>query len=85
MINFIKGYYLNKNIDINNLYKFITEYCELCKRPIQNTEQIQMIIQLIQMDMFSLNYAIDNYIRLKNINIIKIYDQNNKLINIYIN
>lgn len=85
MKEFIKNFYNNNQVNSQDLIKFINEYCELNNKPITDSLQINIIIQLIQSGIFNLNYAIDNYIKLKNINLIKIYDQNNNLINIYIN
>lgn len=85
MKEFIKKFYTNNQVNQEELIKFINEYCEFNNKQITNSSQINIIIQLIQSGIFNLNYAIDNYIKLKNINLTKIYDQNNNLINVYIN
>lgn len=85
MKEFIKKFYTNNQVNQQELIRFINEYCELNNKPITDSQQINIIIQLLQSGFFNLNYAVDNYIKLKNINLTKIYDQNNNLINVYIN
>jgi hypothetical protein len=85
MKEFIKNFYTNNQVNQQELIRFINEYCELNNKPITDSQQINIIIQLLQSGFFNLNYAIDNYIKLKNINLTKIYDKNNNLINVYIN
>lgn len=70
----------NSQIQMNDLTIFITEYTEFKLKRVISTSELQGIIQLIQMNIFNLRYALIEAGRLLNLNILSTYDKNGILL-----
>lgn len=85
MREFIEKVLTNQQININELSQFIVEYSELCGIKNTNAQHIQFAIQMIQQGMFSLQYAIDNYIEKSGLRVTeRLLDKNGVLIKVKI-
>lgn len=85
MREFIEKVLTNQQININELSQFIVEYSELCGIKNTNDQHIQFAIQMIQQGMFSLQYAIDNYIEKSGLRVTeRLLDKNGVLIKVKI-
>ena len=80
MKEFINKVFSNQKVTIEELSKFIIDYCELCE--IRNTtpEQLQFAIQFIQQGLFDLNYACRNCAKKLGIQYIELRDKNGVLL-----
>ena len=72
----------NKSVNKGELLQFITDYCEFKKKPTPTPEQLEGILQLISMNIFSLNDAITESAKEFGLRIERLYDKNGVLIKI---
>jgi len=70
----------NSPIQLEDLTKFITEYTEFKLKRIISSEELQSIIQLIQMNIFNLRYAVIEAAKCLKLNILSTYDKNGNLL-----
>lgn len=73
-----------QEISISELNKFICEYSVLMGYKEPSQSELSIIIQLIQIGHFNLNFAVDEASKKLNLNITRLYDQKNQLIKAYI-
>jgi|GEM_PF-5634320 len=84
MENFIKRIINNEQINLIELNTFIVDYCKLMENKIPTQEELSEIVQLIQMKMFDLIYAVKQAAIKLNIQITSIYDKHGNIIRMFI-
>lgn len=84
MKNFVTTVLGGQRININDLYAFIAEYCELKGKTLKNGD-IEQIVTLIQHRMFNLDYAIKEYCKIKNYSIVTLSYIQGKPIKVWLN
>jgi hypothetical protein len=80
METFIKKFLTTKNISSVEFSDFIKKYCKANDKPEPSSEQLIVILQLFQMNVFDLQYVIDKAIDLTKIPITIIYDKNGQIL-----
>lgn len=80
METFIKKFLTTKNISSNEFSDFIKKYCKANDKPEPSSEQLVVILQLFQMNIFDLQYVIDQAIKLTKLPITMVYDKNGQII-----
>lgn len=76
----IKRLLENSSIQMEDLTKFITEYTEFKLKRIISSTELQGIIQLIQMNIFNLRYAVIEAAKILGLNVLSTYDKNGNLL-----
>ena len=85
MKTFIKKYYNKQQITQEELFTFIVEYCKLfpdVKEP--NTEELQLMLMLIQQGAFNLQYAVEVASKKIGMNITIVYDKSGQVVKVTI-
>ena len=84
MKEFITKIINNQEINLGELNTFIVDYCKLMENKIPTQEELSGIVQLIQMKIFDLIYAVKQAAIKLNIQINSIYDKHGNLIRMFI-
>ena len=84
MKEFINKIINNQQVNLNELHTFIVDYCKLMENKIPTQEELSGIVQLIQMKMFDLIYAVKQAAIKLNIQITSIYDKHGNIIRMFI-
>jgi len=85
MREFINKYFETKQVEINELRKFIYDAEELFDlQPRSSSEQVEQAIQLISVRHFNLDRCVRVVATKLDITITEVFDKNNKLIHIKI-
>lgn len=84
MENFIKKIINNEQVNLTELNTFIVDYCKLMGNKIPTQEELSGIVQLIQMKIFDLVYAVKQAALKLNIQINILYDKQGQQIKMFI-
>ena len=84
MKNFINKIVNNEQVNLTELNTFIVDYCKLMKNKIPTQEELSGIVQLIQMNIFDLIFAVKQAAQKLNIQINSIYDKHGNMIRMFI-
>ena len=84
MKEFINKIINNQQININELNTFIVDYCKLMGNKPPTSEELSLILQMIQMGAFNLNYAIKIAAIKLNIPLTILYDKQGQMIKMFI-
>lgn len=76
MKEFINKVFSNQKVTIDELSKFIIDYCELCEIKDTTPEQLQLAVQFIQQGIFDLNYACKNCASKLGSQVVEVKDKN---------
>jgi len=86
MKDFIKKFYRKgENVTTEEVFKFISSYCELFTgQKLPDAHELQIITTLIQHGVFSLEYAVDIASKKIGMNVTKLYDKVGNVIKVEI-
>lgn len=84
MKEFINKIVNNQQININELNTFIVDYCKLMDNKLPNSEELSLILQMIQMGAFNLNYSVKIAAIKLNIPLTILYDKQGQQIKMFI-
>ena len=80
MKEFINKIFSNQKVTIEELSKFIIDYCELCGIKDTTPEQLQLAVQFIQQGIFDLNYACKNCASKLGLQVVEVKDKNGAIL-----
>lgn len=80
MKDFINKIFSNQQVSVEELSKFILDYCELCEIRSTTSEQLQIAIQFIQQGLFDLRYACKNCASKLGLQVVEMRDKNGVLL-----
>ena len=84
MKNFINKIINNEQVTLEELNTFIVDYCELMDNKTPTGAELQLIVQMIQMKMFDLIYAVKQAAIKLNIQINTLYGKHGEIIKMFI-
>ena len=84
MKEFINKIVNNQQININELNAFILDYCKLMDNKPPTSEELPLILQMVQMGAFNLNYAVKTAAAKLNIPLTILYDKQGQQIKMFI-